>query len=305
MPPLTGAGGYSNISGIAFGPVTPAWTYTNNPASSFYSTEISGCQRQPNGNTLICEGIKGKLFEVTSSGQIVWQYICPVAATVLAQGSSIPSDGARTDQFMNAVFRVYRYPTNYPGLAGKDLTSRGTIETYTGATSDTIGLGLPDIWVRSHFGSLAAITTNSSHSGNGLTDIQEYCYGLDPTQWSSASNGIPDGWALAYGFDPTLASVASLTNVNGFTTLQSYVADLNPTNAASRLAIIGIAASSSEVNVSWIGGTGAWQYLEYAPTLVSNQWVALFTNTPPTAITNSYINFGISTSLFYRIEVHR
>jgi len=29
---------------------------------------------------------------------------------------------------MNAVFRVTRYPTNYAGLAGRDLTSQGTIE---------------------------------------------------------------------------------------------------------------------------------------------------------------------------------
>ena len=31
-------------------------------------------------------------------------------------------DPARTDQFMNAVFRVTRYATNYAGLIGRDLT---------------------------------------------------------------------------------------------------------------------------------------------------------------------------------------
>jgi hypothetical protein len=85
---------------------------------------------------------------------------------------------------MNAVFRVARYPTNFAGFVGKDLTPRGTIETYTGAATDTVGLGLPDIWVRSHFGSLSAVTATSDHDADGLTDIQEYQYGLDPTQWS-------------------------------------------------------------------------------------------------------------------------
>ena len=70
-----------------------------------------------------------------------------------------------------------------------------------------------------------------------MTDIQEYQYGLDPTVWSSANDGIPDGWAITYGFDPTLASTASLIDPNGYTTLQSYIADLNPTNPASCLVI--------------------------------------------------------------------
>ncbi len=82
----------------------------------------------PNGNTLICEGIKGNLFEVNSAGQMVWRYLCPVASSVMTQGDAIPVDSARTDQFMNAVFRVERYATNYAGLLGRDLTALGTLE---------------------------------------------------------------------------------------------------------------------------------------------------------------------------------
>ena len=166
------------------------------------------------------------------------------------------------------------------------MTPRGTIETYIGAATDTVGLGLPDCWVRSHFGSLSAVTATSSHAGNGLTDIQEYQYGLDPNVWSSASNDIPDGWAIKYGFDPTLASVASLINSNGYTTLQNYTADLNPTNAASQLAFVGMSASNNAVRIGWIGGVNATQYLLSAPTLTATQWDVVFTNTPPTSITN-------------------
>jgi hypothetical protein len=122
------AGNYTLATGAAFGPTSPVWTYTATPPTNFYSAEISGAQRLPNGNTLICEGIKGNLFEVTSTGQTVWNYLCPVTSTILTQGDSIPIDPARTDQFMNAVFRVTRYPTNYAGLLGRDLTSQGTIE---------------------------------------------------------------------------------------------------------------------------------------------------------------------------------
>ncbi|MBX2837727.1 MAG: arylsulfotransferase family protein [Gammaproteobacteria bacterium] len=54
------------------------WRYRaqDNP-QSFFSPHIGGCQRLPSGNTLICEGAKGCLFEVTPNGDIVWEYVCP------------------------------------------------------------------------------------------------------------------------------------------------------------------------------------------------------------------------------------
>ena len=128
VPPVDAAGNYTITTGAAFGPATPVWTYTATPPTNFYSAEISGAERLPNGNTLICEGIKGNLFEVTSAGQTVWRYVCPVTTTIMTQGDSIPVDPARTDQLMNAVFRVNRYATNYAGLLGRDLTAQGTIE---------------------------------------------------------------------------------------------------------------------------------------------------------------------------------
>lgn len=128
LPPVDATGNYAISTGAAFGPTLPVWTYTAAPPTNFYSAEISGAQRLPNGNTLICEGIKGNLFEVTAAGQTVWRYLCPVASTILTQGDAIPVDPARTDQFMNAVFRVTRYATNYAGLIGRDLTAQGNLE---------------------------------------------------------------------------------------------------------------------------------------------------------------------------------
>jgi tetratricopeptide (TPR) repeat protein len=47
------------------------WIYKSNPVSHFYSHHISGQERLSSGNTLICEGIWGRLFEVTPAGEIV------------------------------------------------------------------------------------------------------------------------------------------------------------------------------------------------------------------------------------------
>ena len=311
IPPVDASGNYFRTNGQAFGPGGLGWTYTNTPATNFFSPEISGAERLPNGNTLITWGTCGILFEVTSNLQTVWYYVDPVTREPLAQGSTIPFDPNSNLNFppqtLNEVFKVHRYPTNFTGFAGKDLTPRGAIETYTGAATDTVGLGLPDVWVRTHFGSLSDVTTDSDHDGDGLTDIEEFSYGIDPTVWSSANNGIPDGWALHYGFDPTLASVASMINANGNTTLQNYTADLNPTNPASRLAITGLQVAGGAVSLTWIGGSNAWQYLECSPSLTSNQWTTIFTNTPPTSSTNTVIQTGGGSlsNLFYRIKAIR
>jgi hypothetical protein len=44
---------------------------------TFFSSFISSARRLPNGNTLICEGMNGRLFQVTPKGQIVWEYVNP------------------------------------------------------------------------------------------------------------------------------------------------------------------------------------------------------------------------------------
>jgi hypothetical protein len=73
-------------------------------ASRFYSPFISSAQRLPNGNTLITEGSDGRIFEVTASHQIVWEYVNPY----WGQG------GLR----LNMVYRAYRAPYDWvPQLA--------------------------------------------------------------------------------------------------------------------------------------------------------------------------------------------
>ena len=53
------------------------WEYSDNPAYNFFSPYISGARRLPNGNTLITEGMFGRMFQVTPGGDVVWEYINP------------------------------------------------------------------------------------------------------------------------------------------------------------------------------------------------------------------------------------
>jgi hypothetical protein len=114
---------------VPWTPATSSWTYTAPNPADFYSPEISGVQRLPNGNTLVCEGLKGHLFEVTSEKQIVWRYISPlVDKDTLSQGDDPASDIDPRGHQNNAVFKVHRYAPTYAGLVGKDLTPIAPLE---------------------------------------------------------------------------------------------------------------------------------------------------------------------------------
>ncbi len=91
-----------------------AWEYRGEPSISFFSYNISSAERQPNGNTLICEGAPGRIFEVTPNREIVWEYINPFFLPRGAPGSS-------AFEYDNAVFRAHRYGPDHPALQGRDL----------------------------------------------------------------------------------------------------------------------------------------------------------------------------------------
>jgi hypothetical protein len=82
------------------------WSYSGSPPWSMFSPNISGAQRLRNGNTLICEGINGRIFEVTHEGKIVWEYISPWF---------IQTEGGLN----NGVFRAFRYEINSPEIMGR------------------------------------------------------------------------------------------------------------------------------------------------------------------------------------------
>jgi len=93
------------------------WSYGASSSVSFFSQIGSSAQRLPNGNTLICAMTQGDLFEVTASGDLVWEYVIPVTPdgieTILVD--PVPN--------RNAAFRAYRYPSTHPALVGRDLTA--------------------------------------------------------------------------------------------------------------------------------------------------------------------------------------
>jgi predicted outer membrane repeat protein len=98
-PPVDASGVYSLTPGSDYGPASQTWVYTAPTPTDFYGERISGAQRLPNGNTLICSGPDGLFFEVNADNDIVWQY-----------------------DYDGGVFRAERYSPDHQGLDGRDLT---------------------------------------------------------------------------------------------------------------------------------------------------------------------------------------
>lgn len=119
------------------------WQFSS--PNEFYSDFVSGQQRLPNGNTMIVEGMTGRIFELQArSNQLVWEYVNPVTSTgPLSQGEQIPPFGPPgTGRQDNAIFRALRYGIDFEGFSGKDLTPVGPIELSTVASTPELPFSL-------------------------------------------------------------------------------------------------------------------------------------------------------------------
>ena len=116
-PPLNNLT-YEITDGNAFGPEEPSWKYIAADTFSFVSPFISGAHRLSNGNTFICQGPKGRFFEVTPSGEVVWDYMTPYSGDFRMPDGTLPQP---VGGLVYATFRATHIPVDHPAIQGKDL----------------------------------------------------------------------------------------------------------------------------------------------------------------------------------------
>lgn len=109
-PPLDNMGRYNRENLLAYRPTSQEWIYALEPATDLYSAFISGAQKLPNGNFLICSGTRGHFVEITSEKNTVWEYICPIGSW----GDVFCPDDSNV--FPGFVFRAEKYALDFAGL---------------------------------------------------------------------------------------------------------------------------------------------------------------------------------------------
>ncbi len=124
LPTPDSKGSYPMTKGV-WGPEEPAWAYVAPKPTDFFARFVSGAQRLDNGNTLICDGPAGRIFEVTNKGEVVWSYLNPVVAAGTTQQGGTPLG--------NVLFRAQRYASDDPTLKGLKLEPGGPVESYFAA----------------------------------------------------------------------------------------------------------------------------------------------------------------------------
>ena len=140
-PPLDAQGNYMMNPGVAFGPSTPTWSYSN--GNTFFSNHLGGNQRLPNGNTLIAQATSGIFLEVTPSGQIVWQHnVGRETARVLRYAPEYPGlsalfpTGVDGPEAPNPDFRIANFPNPFYDY---------TILHYSVTTAGPVRISLRDV----------------------------------------------------------------------------------------------------------------------------------------------------------------
>ncbi|RMH03250.1 MAG: hypothetical protein D6702_06440 [Planctomycetota bacterium] len=127
--------------GPVYGPRRLVWRYRADDKESFFSGHISGAERLADGNTLICSGEEGRIFEVDPAGTVVWEYSNPFGEAPGRRGPGgrpggppprgrrgpppgppgRPGGGGRggpgRGNEAKALFRATRIEAGHPGLA--------------------------------------------------------------------------------------------------------------------------------------------------------------------------------------------
>lgn len=189
--PVGTSGGYAapTSTSASFAPANAVWVYKANPTTSFFANRISGAQRLPNGNTLICEGTKGKFFEVTQAGTVVWEYRNPVGTSgPTAQGSAVMGQN---------MFRSLRYAPTYEAFTGRTLTPGAPVELNPTQNSCTITTSVKDEIGNSKYETL-------SISPNPASNLATVRFSLSEAQHVSLKVFNVLGQEIAQIFDETL-----------------------------------------------------------------------------------------------------
>lgn len=143
--------------------------------------------------------------------------------------------------------------------------------------------------------------------GNGQVTLGRYCVQILSRSalpnLDSDGDGLRNGWEQTYFGSPTSGDASADDDLDGASNLQEQAADTNPNSDTSVLRFTSVQATNGNLTLNWNGGQAARQVLQTATDL-SGSWSAFYTNSPPTAVSNSIVvHTAGANGRFFRIQI--
>jgi hypothetical protein len=135
-----------------FNPATYDWSWNGSILGIVVDQDkMSGTHAMPNGNIIISETSLGRVSEITKTGTVLWSYKNPTGpivnsnTTYYNQNQTILASG-------NSFFRAEKYPANFAGFTGRDMTSAtGIIENENSLSAICTSLASPEFTAENLF----------------------------------------------------------------------------------------------------------------------------------------------------------
>lgn len=159
-----------------------------------------------------------------------------------------------------------------------------------------------------HLASWSGNTNNALFSSNRLSFVISEPRSITASFMPNltSTRGIPEYWLAAHGWDQDFENAAEADpDHDGMATWAEWMADTDPTNTASLLActLLRVQENTSTTFVlTWCGGTNRTQLIQHAQA-PAGPWITVFTNPPPTSVTNAIAVPAFGNTGFYRIQI--
>jgi len=99
-------------------------------------------------------------------------------------------------------------------------------------------------------------------------------------------DGLLNGWEQQYFGDPVAGSATADDDGDGANNLQEQAANTAPNSPGSVLKFTNIQVTNGNLSLQWQGGQSVQQVIQQADE-AAGPWTSIFTNQPPTSVTNS------------------
>jgi hypothetical protein len=127
----------------------------------------------------------------------------------------------------------------------------------------------------------------------------------EPVQDQDA-DGMPDDWEIEHGLNSGTNDAGADSDGDGLANLEEFYADTHPGNPHSLLHMEPIKFSGSNIQLVWTGGSNVQQILQYSTNLLTG-WKNLYTNNPPTPVTNQLLGPVLpqTNQVYFRFKIIR